>query len=69
MQRHLRLKDLEQAAAKATRVAQISFGNGRALTCMYVTGLDSDNVKKASKVQFTWGSADGECEETHPLTV
>ena len=49
-QRHLRLKDFEQAAAKVTRVAQISFGDARALTCMCVTGIESDNVEKASKV-------------------
>ena len=51
MQSLLRNKLLDQAATKATRVAQRSFGKDAALTCKYVAGPDSDKLKHISKLQ------------------
>ena len=50
MQSLLRRKFLEQAAKKATRVAQRSFGKDAALSCMYVAGPESDKLNNTTKV-------------------
>ena len=68
LQSLLRRKHLDQAAAKATRVAQRSFGKG-AVTCKYVAGPESDKLKHTSKVRFSWRVVVGEFEETHLATV
>ena len=68
MQSLLRRKHLDQAAAKATRVAQRSFGKG-AVTCKYVAGPESDKLKHTSKVRFSWRVVVGEFEETHLAIV
>ena len=69
MQSLLRRKLLEQAAKKATRVAQRSFGKDAASTCRYVAGQESDKLKNTSKVQLSWRIVVGEFEETHLVTV
>ena len=66
--RHPHLKLLDQAAKKAARVAQRSFGKG-AVTCKYVAGPESDKLKHTSKVQFSWRVVVGEFEETYLATV
>ena len=48
MQSLLRRKHLVQAAAKASRVAQRSFGKDAALTCKYVAGPESDKLKNTT---------------------
>ena len=48
MQSLLRRNFLEQAAKKATRVAQRSFGKDAALACKYVEGSESDKLKSTT---------------------
>ena len=69
MQSLLRRKFLEQAAKKATRVAQRSFGKDAALACKYVAGPESDKLKNTTKVQFSWHMVVGEFEKTHLVAV
>ena len=69
MQSLLRRKFLEQAAKKATRVAQRSFGKDAALACKYVAGPESDKLKNTTKVQFSWHMVVGEFEKTHLVTI
>ena len=52
MQSLLRRNFLEQAAKKATRVAQRSFGKDAALSCMYVAGPGSDKLQHTSNVHL-----------------
>ena len=69
MQSLLRRNFLEQAAKKATRVAQRSFGKDAALACKYVEGSESDKLKSTTRVRFSWHIAGGEFEETRLVTV
>ena len=69
LQSLLRRKFLEQAAKKATRVAQRSFGKDAALTCKYVAAAESDKLTNRSKLRFSWRIVIGEFEETRLVTV
>ena len=69
LQSLLRRKLVDQAATKATRVAQRTFGKDAALTCKYVAGPESDKLKHTSNVQFSWRIVVGEFEDTRLVTV
>ena len=69
MQSLLRNKLLDQAATKATRVAQRSFGKDAALTCKYVAATESDKLTNRSKLRLSWRIVVGEFEETRLVTI